>query len=99
MIDTFKEKVLSIDEADRHIAKISGKKRNRSKIIRWANRGVAGVKLRTILIGSEIFTSREALNEFLNLSREAKQSAKSLTTAVGIRQIKLESLAAKELGI
>lgn len=99
MIDTFQEQVISIDEADKHVAKISGKKRNRAKIIRWANRGVAGVKLRTIAIGSEIFTSREALNEFLNESRNAKQARLAQSTADGIRQAKLDCQVAKELDI
>ena len=99
-IDTFSETVISLDDAAKHVSKISGKKRNRALIIRWANRGVSGVRLKTICIGSEIFTSREAINAFLNESRNAKQAKLSKATSQGIRSarstIEQEAL---ELGI
>ncbi|MEL7500051.1 MAG: DUF1580 domain-containing protein [Planctomycetota bacterium] len=99
-IDTFKETILSVDAAAKHISKITGKRRNRAVILRWANKGVAGVKLRTIAVGSEIFTSREALNDFLNDSRNAKRDQRSRETASGIRRSKLASnFQAEELGI
>ncbi|MFK7768793.1 MAG: DUF1580 domain-containing protein, partial [Mariniblastus sp.] len=66
MIDTFKETIISLEEGAKHLTKIGKVKRNKHVLMRWANRGVAGVKLRTISIGSEIFTSCEALNCFLN---------------------------------
>lgn len=97
-IDTFKETILTIDKAANHLSKISGKKRNRSLVLRWANRGVAGVKLRTIQIGSEIFTSKEAINDFLNESRKAKQQKTSQLTSRGIKRTKLDELA-KSIGI
>ena len=102
MIDTFNEDIISIDDADKHVARLSRKKRNRAKIIRWANRGVAGVRLRTISIGGEIFTSKQALNEFLNESRLAKQKRHSQSTSKGIqssRQAQQDADQAEELGI
>lgn len=91
MINTFKETIISMADSASHVSKISGKKRNKAIIVRWANRGVAGVKLRTIQIGSEIFTSKEALNEFLNAVRQAKQRNLSAATSEGIRKTKIEA--------
>ena len=85
MIDTFKETILSVNDAAKHVGEVTGKKRNRAVIMRWANRGVSGVRLRTILIGGEVFTSSEALNEFFADSRRAKQKRRSDATAGGIR--------------
>ena len=102
-IDTYKEKIISLDEGAKHVSRISGTKRNRRVLIRWSNRGVAGVKLPTIRIGGQIYTSQEALNWFLNASREAKTQQRSKATAEGMRRAKLVDsdveLAAKELGI
>ena len=98
-IDTFKEAILSLDEAAKHISKIGGVKRNRNILMRWANRGVSGVKLRTIQIGSDIFTSKESVNDFLNESRRARQNKVSKATSSGIRQTKVDAEVARELGI
>ena len=98
-IDTFKEKIISLDDGAKHVSKISGKKRNRRVLIRWSNRGVAGVKLPTIRIGGQIYTSQEKLNWFLNASRAAKTEQRSKATAEGLRRAKLVELEAKELGI
>ena len=97
-IDTFKEIVISLDQGAKHVSKISGTKRNRRVLIRWSNRGVAGVKLPTIRIGGEIFTSQEKLNWFLNASREAKQKRHSQATSLGIHRASVEQQA-QELGI
>lgn len=86
MIDTYKESIVSIDDAAKHVSKISGKKRNRAVLLRWINRGVSGVKLDAIRIGGEIFTSCEAINEFLNRSREARSRKHADATANGIRR-------------
>lgn len=101
MIDTFKQTIISIDDAANHVGKISGKKRNRSVIHRWINRGVSGVKLDAIRIGGEIFTSQEAVNDFLNRSREARTKKHSTATANGIRLAANPDIdaEAQELGI
>lgn len=49
-IDTFKEQVISIDEAAKHIGQLTGQKRNRAVITRWASRGVAGVKAAAYIV-------------------------------------------------
>ena len=100
MIDTFKESLISIDEAAKHVSTIGKKKRNRHIVMRWARRGVAGVKLATVLIGNEIHTSKEALNTFLNESRAAKLAEKGKATTEGIARAKEEeNREAEELGI
>ena len=61
-IDTFNEEIMDLDAAAAHIARISKTKRNRRVLLRWSNRGVSGLKLPTILIGGQIYTSKEKLN-------------------------------------
>jgi hypothetical protein len=98
MIDTFSETIISVDDAAKHVSKINGKKRNRSVILRWMNRGVSGVRLSAIRIGGDLCTSKEALNRFLNEAQAAKTKRHSKATSQGIRQASLERQA-KELGI
>ena len=102
-IDTFKHQMMTIDEAAKHASGISRKKKNRNVILRWANRGVAGVILPTIRMGSDLFTSQEAMNWFFNESRKAKSKARSKATSEGMRRSKLTKsgieLEAQELGI
>ena len=97
-IDTFTETIISVDDAAKHVSKINGKKRNRSVILRWINRGVSGVRLSAIRIGGDLHTSREALNRFLNESQAAKTKRHSQATSAGIRRSSLERQA-EELGI
>ena len=103
-INTFEEQIISVDEAAKHISKISGKKRNRHVILRWMNRGCSGVKLDSILIGGEIYTSREALNTFVNRSRQARTEKRSEETRQGIQRQRVSvdpqlEAQARELGI
>ena len=98
-IDTFTEAVISLDVAAKHVSKISGTKRNRRVLIRWANRGVAGVKLPTVRIGGQIYTSQEKLNWFLNESQTAKRKRHSQATKAGIQTSKKLEREAQELGI
>ena len=98
-IDTFNETIISLDEGAKHVSKISGTKRNRRVLIRWSNRGVAGVKLPTVRIAGEIYTSQEKLNWFLNASRDAKRQRHSQATERGIQKAKSVEQRAQELGI
>ena len=86
MIDTFSEKIISLEVAANHVGAISGKKRNRSIILRWINRGVAGVRLEAVRIGGEIYTSERAINLFLNESCVANRRRHSQATSAGIRR-------------
>lgn len=66
VIDTFREELISVDEAAEHVAKIHGKRKNRNQITRWMRRGCWGLKLPSIRVGRDCYTSTSALNEFLN---------------------------------
>lgn len=90
-IDTFSEKILSLDGAAKHLSKISGTKRNRRILQRWSNLGVSGIKLPTIQIGGELYTSQQALNWFLNASRQAKRERHGRATSAGIAQSQYEA--------
>ena len=96
-IDTFIEEIMDLDAAAAHIARISKTKRNRRVLLRWANRGLAGVKLPTILIGGQIYTSKEKLNWFLNESANAKRLRRSDETKTGLRKKSQERLTESEL--
>ena len=85
-IDTFIEEIIDLDAAAVHIARISKTKRNRRILLRWANRGLSGVKLPTILIGGQIYTSKEKLNWFFNESAKAKRLRRSDETKDGLRK-------------
>ena len=69
-IDTFVEKVISLARAAEHVGKISGKKPNRRALLRWALKGKKGIRLPTIDISGELYTSEEALNWYLNEIRK-----------------------------
>ena len=83
-IDTFKEKIIDLDKGAKHVAKISNTRRNKRILQRWGNRGIAGIKLPTIRIGAELYTSQEALNWFLNASQKAQRLKHSRATSAGI---------------
>ena len=91
LIDTFSEKIMSLDQGAKHVSKISGTKRNKRILQRWSNRGISGVKLPTIQIGGELYTSQEALNWFLNASRQAKRERHGRATSAGIAQSQYEA--------
>lgn len=100
MINTYEDSIISVEAAAKHVSKLCGKKRNRSVILRWINRGVSGVKLEAIRIGGDLFTSREALNEFLNKAQTARTEKHSKRTSEGIRRAKAETeREAEALGI
>ena len=96
-IDTFTEEIMDLDAAAAHIARISKTKRNRRVLLRWSNRGVSGVKLPTILIGGQIYTSKQKLNWFLNESAKAKRLRRSNETKEGLRKKQQERPADRDL--
>ena len=99
-IDTFNEEIISVDEAAKHFSSITSKKQNKNMILRWMNRGVSGVKLRSIRIGNAIYTSKEALNEFVSESRNQKRDKHAHATKIGIARSKQAiDHEAQELGI
>jgi len=61
MIDLGTETVLSLNQA----AKAAPGRPHLATIWRWAQRGVKGVKLETIVVGGRRFTSSEAIERFI----------------------------------
>lgn len=65
MIDTLTEALVTMAQAARETPnRAGGRGVNVSTTCRWFLRGIAGVKLETILIGGVRYTSREALQRF-----------------------------------
>ena len=87
-IDIHAEELLELNKVPANLERRTGKRLNVSTVYRWINRGIAGVKLETILIGGSRFTSAEALNRFFAQSTLAKQGKLSTATAEGIRRAK-----------
>lgn len=101
MIDSFKETIISLEDAVDHIGKITGRKRNKNVVTRWMIRGVSGVNLDTIRVGREIYTSHEAINRFLNevaQSKIKKEKVDNSKLGTGLRRAQIESQA-RQLGI
>ena len=101
MIDSFKETIISLEDAVNHIGKITGRKRNKNVVTRWMKRGVSGVNLDTIRVGREIYTSHEAINRFVNevaQSKIKKQKVDNSKLGTGLRKAQIESQA-RQLGI
>jgi biotin carboxylase len=59
------ERVLSISQAINEIDKATGVRPHRGTIHRWISRGVRGVKLDAVEIGSRTVTSAEAIHRFI----------------------------------
>ena len=101
MIDSFKETIISLEDAVNHIGKITGRKRNKNVVTRWMIRGVSGVNLDTIRVGREIYTSHEAINRFINevaQSKIKKEKVDNSKLGTGLRKAQIESQA-RQLGI
>lgn len=100
MIDSFDEKIISLNDAVKHIGKLSGRKRNKGVVRRWILDGVDGVSLESIRIGREIYTSHEAINRFLNESAQSKLKTKvnPPKKKAGLKKDQIESQA-RRLGI
>ncbi len=56
------EKMLSLKDATKYIPT----RPHIATVWRWATRGTRGVKLETILVGSQRFTTKEAIGRFLD---------------------------------
>ena len=59
------EDVLPIAEAAREVPSASGKGVSPSTIYRWIHRGIDGVHLPAIRMGSRWYTSRQRLSQFI----------------------------------
>ena len=87
-IDIHTEELLELNKVPANLERRTGKRLNLSTVYRWTNRGIAGVRLETVLVGGSRYTSAEALNRFFTQSTLAKQGKLSTATAEGIRRAK-----------
>ncbi|NLS97963.1 MAG: DUF1580 domain-containing protein [Planctomycetaceae bacterium] len=53
-----------------------GKRVHHASVYRWWARGVSGIKLETIIISGERYTSREALQQFFEAVTKARDGAR-----------------------
>ena len=65
------EDVLSLSDARKEVASITGKRPDKATMHRWVHRGVGGTKLEAVALGRSVFTSRQALTRFIE-ARTAK---------------------------
>lgn len=65
------EDVLTLSDARRELAGITGKRPDKSTMARWIHRGVGGIKLESVALGRQLFTSKQALTRFIE-ARTAK---------------------------
>lgn len=67
------EDVISLTEARNFLPEVEGQKRPHvSTVWRWSLRGVGGVKLETVKIGSRIVTSKQAVTRFIAAITESR---------------------------
>lgn len=59
------EDVLTLAQARKELASITGKRPDKATLSRWIHRGCGGVKLDAIRLGMQLFTSRQALTRFI----------------------------------
>jgi len=64
MIDINSEKLIQFRDLPAYLQKILGRRPSLSTLQRWRLKGSDGVKLETIRIGGNRFTSAEALNRY-----------------------------------
>ena len=65
-LDLLTEEVITLSEVRKFLPNVEGQNRpHLSTIWRWSLRGVGGVKLETVKIGSRVVTSRQAVTRFI----------------------------------
>lgn len=64
MIEIDKENLVLLSEVPKILPKRNGKAVHLSACYRWMRSGLSGVRLETVLVGGQRFTSKEALNRF-----------------------------------
>lgn len=59
------EDILTLSEARWELAQITGQRPDKATLTRWIHKGVGGTKLDAIRLGSQLFTSKQALTRFI----------------------------------
>lgn len=97
-IDIFSDDMISLSEAANHVARIRNKKPNRDLVVRWARRGVHGVKLDVVRIEGALWTSKQALNRFLEKSSRKRRIKQTKEQMSKLARAELEAVE-RELGV
>ncbi len=74
-IDMNREEVVLIREVPGLLPKKNGRKKHLASIYRWLSRGLVGVRLESVYIGGEQYTSKQALDRFFCAVTEAKRGS------------------------
>lgn len=83
-IDAIRDHLVEMGDVPRVLEETIKKRLNLATLYRWQSRGIAGIKLETILVGGKRFTTVEALNRFFAQSTLAKQGRLSIATKEGM---------------
>ena len=75
------EDLVPLSKCPSHLEKRLGKRVHIISVHRWANKGVAGVKLATLYIAGRRYTSKEAIERFFVESTRAKNKSKPTSNA------------------
>jgi hypothetical protein len=59
------EDVLTLSQARKELAQVTGKRPDKATLARWIHRGVGGTKLEAVRLGCQLFTSRQAISRFI----------------------------------
>tara|TARA_R110002049_G_scaffold72490_7_gene187575 strand:- start:159607 stop:159864 length:258 start_codon:yes stop_codon:yes gene_type:complete len=71
------EDVLTLQDARKELAEITGRRPDKTTLYRWCLRGVGGVKLEHIRLGNRILVSRQSLTRFIEARSAQRQGAAS----------------------
>jgi hypothetical protein len=69
------EDVLTINDARKEIASVTGQRPDISTMTRWIHRGLGGTKLEAVRIGRQLITSKQAITRFIE-TRSAESIGK-----------------------
>jgi len=68
------EEVITLTEARNFLPEVQGLQRPHvCTVWRWTLKGIGGVKLETVKIGSRIVTSKQALTRFISATSKARR--------------------------
>ena len=88
MIDIEREQLLALHDVPKLLPpRPSGKRLHISAVYRWAQRGVHGIRLEIIRVGGTTYTSREALQRFVQPSNSTSAPVSPPMTSSRQRQV------------
>ncbi|MCA9215680.1 MAG: DUF1580 domain-containing protein [Planctomycetales bacterium] len=84
-MDLRSEELFPFNELPKRLQQVTGSRKriNISTAHRWRQRGVKGVRLESVVIGGERFTSYEAISRFADASTIARDKSRGESIRVG----------------